>query len=152
MKQIKLTKNKFATVDDDVYEYLNQWKWCTLISSKTFYAVRMENKKLILMHRFLLDAPKNLQVDHINQNGLDNRLENLRLCTHAENSRNRRTHKNNLTGYKGVTNSGNKFAARIKVNKVFIYLGTFESKEDAAKAYNVAVLELHGDYAKINEI
>jgi len=103
MKKIKLTKGQFTIVDDDMFDYLNQWKWYL---NNDGYAVRSKRvfngKKHIFMHRLVNNTPDNMQTDHINRDKLDNRNENLRNTTKMLNGRNRGTPKNNTSGYKGV--------------------------------------------------
>lgn len=151
MKEIELTQGKVAIVDDEDFEYLSQWKWCAAFMTRNFYAAKSISingqRKVILMHRFILNPEKNMVVDHINGNTLDNRRENLRICTPRENSRNRKKRTISKNKYKGVANSNGKFIARIE-----IHLGTFENEIDAAKAYNEAAKNLFGDFAKLNFI
>jgi len=116
----------------------------------TWYAARSEGKNQIHMHREIINAPADLQVDHINGNGLDNRRENLRLCTNAENARNRRLSKNNTTGYKGVDLDANRYRAQIRVGQKFVYLGRFDDPIEAAKAYDAAAREHYGEFARTN--
>src|SRR5690606_1175342 len=102
-KRIPLTKGMFTLIDDADCERVNLHKWRAHRSRNTWYAVRNgPGRKMIFLHRFISDAPEGLIVDHVNGDGLDNRRENLRLCTHAENARNRQTNRNNTSGYKGV--------------------------------------------------
>ena len=105
MKKIELTQGKFALVDDEDFEWLNQWKWYANHLGYTWYvvrSVRYDNEvKAILMHRSILNAKIGEEIDHINHNGLDNRKKNLRICTRSQNNMNR----NKLRGtykYKGV--------------------------------------------------
>lgn len=103
-----------------------------------------------LLHRliFLLCTGQNPEiVDHINQNKLDNRIENLRGATQQQNLCNRGPQKNNTSGYKGVSRSGNGFAASICCKGVVHRLGTFPAAEEASAAYQAAAKELHGDFA-----
>ena len=104
--------------------------------------------------RKLLNAPKNIEVDHINRNRKDNRLENLRFATRQQNIWNRGINKNNTSGYKGVfwNKQSNRWAAKIWLNYKQIHLGLFDSKEDAALAYNIAAKEYFGEYACPNQI
>lgn len=98
-KEIILTRGKTALVDDSDYPYLSQFKWhCTHYG----YAVRFLGRKVVWMHRLILNAPTSLTVDHINRNKLDNRRANLRLATHAENCRNVLKTRANTTGVQGV--------------------------------------------------
>lgn len=145
MRKIKLTKGKFALVDDEDFEYLNQWKWCF----SEGYAVRSEYhhvhglnhrvQKLIRMHRVINSTPKNLQTDHINGDGLDNRRSNLRNVTKLINSRNRHHQKNNKSGCIGVfyTNYG-KYVAYVTRNRKRQHLGSFDTLQQASIARKLA--------------
>src|SRR6266513_4663456 len=88
MKKIKLTKGKYALVDDVDFEWLNQWKWhitTNRYASRTLWP----SKKDVYMHRIILNAQKGQEVDHINRDPLDNRRSNISLCTHAQNMANK---------------------------------------------------------------
>ena len=113
---------------------------------------RRRKQKKLLMHRLMVDAPKGMHVDHINGNSLDNRKSNLRICTSAENQRNRRATKNNTSGYKGVgwAKQNKKWTAQIQHNGKKIHIGLYEDKEEAARAYDAKAKELHGEYAYLN--
>ena len=88
------------------------------------------------------------QIDHINGNRADNRIENLREATNSQNRANSKRQKNNQSGYKGVKRSGDKWMARIRKNRQLIYLGLFETAASAHAAYAAAAQELHGDFAR----
>lgn len=173
MKQIPLTQGKFALVDDEDYEFLMQWKWQAHndLPKKyrgneidRWYVWRSQwNKQtkqqdIIRMHRLIMSAPKDKIVDHIDGNGLNNVRTNLRLCTQAENNRNRRKFvcSSNRSKFKGVTfekrSNRSPWKARIKVNGKDLYLGHFASQSDAARAYNIAAMKYHGIYANLNII
>ena len=93
-----------------------------------------------------------LVADHINGNPLDNRRINLRVCTQHENMLNRRTHKNNTSGFKGVSQVGpNRWAAYIAFDGKMYYLGVFDSPEKAHAAYCRAAAWLHGEFANFGE-
>lgn len=157
IREIKLTKGKYTIVDKNDFNFLNQWKW-RLHSAN--YAYRNDKRKSgkprigILMHRLILKAPKNKQVDHINGNGLDNRRKNIRLCTSTENHINSRKSSNNTSGYKGVTydKRKKKWAAYTSRDRKYLFLGYFKNKKDAAKAYNKKVKELFNNFANLNII
>ena len=76
MKEILLTQGKVALVDDEDFEKLNRYKWYAMQTKQNWYSVRnirINNKQtLVCMHREIINAPINKQVDHINGNGLDN--------------------------------------------------------------------------------
>ena len=111
-------------------------------------------RKKVLMHRVIMDAPKNFMVDHKNQNTLDNRKKNLRLCKNSQNICNRPKPKSNKSGYKGVSKCKltNKWKANINKDNKRHYLGLFNTKEEAAEAYNTHALKLHGEFACLNNI
>jgi len=100
------------------------------------------------LHRLIADCPEGMMVDHINGNTLDNRRSNLRVCTHAENMRNRKIHKNNKSGFKGVylDRITGKWKAQIRNNRKRFYLGSYETPEEASKAYLDAAERLHGEF------
>lgn len=141
MKRLQLNNNQYTLVDDDVFEYLSQWKW----SLSSGYAKRqiflgMQNGKRvckgIFLHRFLMDAPPELVVDHINRNTLDNRRENLRVCTRSQNQHNRKISKRNKSGVNGVYwhKQRQKWHAQIMFNRRKISLGLFDSVKSARAA------------------
>lgn len=108
----------------------------------------------VYMHRLLLNADSDMEVDHINGDRLDNRRANLRVCTRASNSRNAVGKANRrYSRFKGVTwKKGWKWIAQITVNYQRIYLGGYDSEEKAAQAYNRAALQYFGEYARLNDI
>jgi hypothetical protein len=142
MKKLTLTKGHYTLVDDEDFEYLNQWKWHYHSGG---YAAR---KAGVRMHRIILSAPQDEEVDHINGDGLDNRRANLRLCTRSQNCQNRSIFRNNTTGHKGVSlRPGGKYRARIWLNKTCHSLGDFVSVTEASKAVEQARQKYHGDFA-----
>lgn len=160
MKYIKLTKGKFAKVDDSDFEQVNQFRWFYVGDDcRKGYAERKQangkyKQKVIRMHRFICDAPPEFHVDHINGDTLDNRRENLRLCTRSQNLMNRGMPSSNTSGYKGVSRSKDckKWRAQVKFEGATIYLGMFDTAKDAAVAYNETALKYHGSFAKLNVI
>ena len=153
MKEICLTKGKIALVNDFDFERLNQWKWYADRIKNKVYAAR-KNPKKIYMHREILKVKNFQYVDHINGNGLDNRRENLRICTNSQNGQNRGKNKNNTSGFKGVCFHARTqtWIASIWVNRQRVHLGYFKGSIDAAIAYNEAAVKYHGKFAFLNEI
>jgi hypothetical protein len=94
------------------------------------------------------EISQNMQIDHINGDRGDNKISNLRLASHEENCRNSKPRKHNKSGIKGVRKENSKWAARIRVNKKEIWLGTFETSDEAAKAYQDAAKKYFGQFAK----
>jgi hypothetical protein len=157
MEQIKLTQGQFALVDDEDFDYLNQWKWHVLKCKYSYYVIRSEqrNNKVtyILMHRIITNAIKEKEVDHIDLNGLNNQKINLRVCSRQENRWNRRPYgKYKYTGVHSTTNKyGSKYiVASIRKNGKSIYLGIFKTEEEAARAYDKKAKEFYGEFANLN--
>ena len=153
-KLIPLTQGKFAIVDAENYEQLSKYRWYAVKSRRTYYAIRSvkRSRVQIRMHRMLLNAPPGLLVDHINNNGLDNRRSYLRLCTRAQNALNQRPRRGTSSRYKGVgwDKSKKKFRASITHHYKRIHLGYFDDEIDAAKAYDKKAKELFGEFAYLN--
>ncbi len=154
-RKIPLTQDKYAIVDVEDYEQLNQFKWCANGKGRMFYAVRNEkrNKKsvTIFMHRKIMNQPADKVIDHINHNGLDNRRSNLRIVTQEQNVWNSRKLTGNYTSkYKGTAKTGQKWEAKIWYKKRRIYLGCFDDELAAARAYDAKAKELFGDCACLN--
>lgn len=155
MKEIPLTGGAIAIVDDEDYPFLTRrnrkWKL-----SGAGYATRIRTidgqRFNVMMHRMVMNAPKDKCVDHINGNPLDNRKCNLRFATQAENSRNRKITVNKQVPYKGVRISKNKFSAQIRGDGKWRYLGSYATAEEAALAYNLAAVQYFGEFAKLNPI
>lgn len=155
MKTMLLTRGLIALVDDDDYAWLSQWKWC---ADSDGYAVRsgqMNGKKRnIRMHRFIMNAQPEQEIDHKDRNKVNNQRDNLRFANETQNRHNTPLSSRNTSGYKGVSwyKRKKKWAAQIKIGTRVIRLGLHKSKEDAARAYNAAALEFIPEFAYINEI
>lgn len=159
MKEIKLSRGLVTLVDDADYDWLNQWKWCAVRSRNDapVYAKRIDlsngGRKKITMHRLITDCPKGMYVDHIDGNGLNNQRSNLRICTNAENVRNKQKPPRGTSGYYGVTHvSKNSWRASITANYHRIDLGCYATPEKAAQAYNDAAVEMHKEFAVLNKL
>lgn len=155
-KQIQLTQGKVSLVDDDMFEYLNQWKWCAAKNQGRWYAIRSEGTKpfqrTIRMHRVVINPGPDTDVDHKDGNGLNNQRYNLRECIHIKNSANRSKNINNISGYKGVywNEKAKKWHAQIMVSYKRIHLGLFQNPGDAARAYDEAAKKYFGEFARFN--
>ena len=135
---LKLTKDKYAIVDDSDFDWLNQWRWYYTHG----YAARDTADGRIYMHRLLANPKAPLVTDHINRNKLDNRRSNLRVTSRSINQFNRPKQPNNTSGVIGVVFEKNrqKWRAQIKKNSKLIHLGYFTDKNEAIKARKEAEL------------
>jgi hypothetical protein len=151
MKEIKLTRGKIALVDDLDFEWLNQFKWFVLTGTHTFYAGRWTGKQTIRMHREILNISDNLEVDHIDHNGLNNQRFNLRAASRSQNKCNSRKF-HGMLPYRGVEYipKTGKYRARITLNNKAFNLGHFHSAVNAAAKYDQKAEELFGEFATLN--
>lgn len=156
-KAIRLSNGMEALVDDEDYERLSQYKWhADIRPNGQRYAYRAvwdgkaKRQTNIRMHREILNAPPEQDVDHRNRNGLDNRRSNIRICTTAQNCRNRRLR---TKPYYGVREYGEFWAAYYTESGEYHHIGTFATVEQAAYAYNLAIQE-HGldDFSPVNDV
>jgi hypothetical protein len=149
---IPLSQGKSAIVDFEDYEYLVQWKW--YYTNKGYASKRKDKNGHSFMHRFVMNVMDDMQVDHKFGDRLDNRKNNLRICTNAQNQHNSSIQKNNKSGYKGVSwhKKSKKWKAKMQFSGRDIHLGYFICPIEAAKAYNKAAIENYGEFAWLNKI
>ena len=148
--------NTFVQVDDADFEHLNQWKWYVSAEKHTAYARRQKRanglRKDVSMHREILLPPKNITVDHIDGNGLNNQRSNLRLATNSENQRNRAIQSNNTSGYIGVfwRKRESMWIAVIESCGKKHHIILSHDPIIAAKARDAAAIKYHGEFARLN--
>jgi len=131
--------------DVEFLDKVKKYSWCL---SATGYLVANVNYKVTKLHRYILDAPPDLVVDHINGNPKDNRVINLRLCSNLENTKNVSIQANNKLGYPGIRKTkDNKFNARITYNRKEIHLGNYPTLQDAISARKLAEVKYYGEFA-----
>ena len=146
-RTIPLTKGYVALVDAVDYPMLSRFTWH--VTNKG-YAVRGQHPH-VLMSRVIMLPDPGLEVDHVNRNKLDNRRRNLRICEHRGNARNAARRVDNASGYKGVSWRSDVKKWRVRLaNGGQKYLGLFDDKLDAARAYDAAARELFGEFACLN--
>jgi len=159
MKKIPLTQGQFALVDDEGFEELSKFKWYVRKFNGRYCAARSSGKidgkySALLMHREILGLKPGdgLVGDHINHNTLDNRRNNLRVCTQTQNLRNRTSRKGSSSKFLGVNwdKTNKKWRAQIKSSGKSVYLGCFDSELKAAKTYDEAAFEHYGEFANLN--
>ncbi len=148
VKMIPLGGGFYAYADAADCEWLNQWTWYL----QNGYAVRRENNKVISMHREITQAPKGMEVDHKNRNELDNTRENLRVCTRAENARNRHKPRNTSSRFWGVSyiKDRAKYMAFVCYQGEVVSCGCFTDEIEAARARDHKAVELLGEAAQLN--
>jgi hypothetical protein len=129
----------------------NESGWCVLKSKNGeriyFYRTRIKTQYL---HRLIAGAKKSQRVDHVKGNTLDNRRSKLRIATQSQNLKNSKKHRDNTSGYKGVSwhKQCRKWVAQICNNYKHIHLGLFDSPQEAHKAYKKAAIEIAKEFAR----
>jgi len=158
MKTIELTRDAKTIVDDIDYVYLKEHKWFLGKNGRLRYAQRQIRDRVVLnkrgekkcihvsMHRVIMQAPKGVNIDHIDGDGLNNRRGNLRLSTHSQNLWNQRSKKR----FKGVFCAGKKWRVCITASGITHHLGSFTQEIAAAKEYDKLAKILHGEFACLN--
>jgi hypothetical protein len=153
-REIKLTQGKVAIVDDEDFDYVNEYKWHYSSGYATHRLPPNKEKgekygKFLSMHRLVNKTPEGMDTDHINGNPLDNRKENLRTATTSQNLMNKNIGKRGVYCYKdGKRNKP--WCARIKANRKYVCLGYYLTAEEAYAAYDRAVPIYHGEFGQLN--
>src|SRR5690606_30332906 len=133
MQTLKLSQGKVALVSDEDYPLVTGYQWHAFRIHNAWYAATSQiGGKRIYLHRFIMRPASGMEVDHINGDGLDNRRENLRVCTHQDNLRNVRRSTPSRSGFRGVgMTPGGRYVARCKYFGKLLYFGTFDTAEEA---------------------
>lgn len=144
---------KVILIDDEDFEFINQWKWWIGKRCGTFYAARSLHgppRSIIYMHRLISGVTdRKIEIDHKDHNGLNNQRSNLRLSTKRQNGCNK--HPRGSSKYLGVSLWNGRWRATIKDNSKQIWLGFHKTEELAALAYNKAAEKIHGEFANLNQ-
>lgn len=163
-KWIALTQGKFALVDAEDFEWLNQFSWVYAkgYARSGIYNPEIQKTRLHSMHRMITKPSgtssrgyADVIVDHINGNTLDNRKANLRFTNVSGNLQNQRKRtKQTTSSFKGVSwnKEKQKWQVKIKANGKHIWLGYFDLEKEAARTYNEAAIRLFGEFANLNII
>jgi hypothetical protein len=157
---IQLTQGQ-QTVISVIDADLADLKWRAQAQRGGYYAIKWSpgpNYTMVYLHRVILERmvgrilAKTEYTDHISGDRLDNRRENLRIASNAENQRNRGKPSSNTSGHKGVTwhRKSGKWQAQIMINGKSMYLGLFTTPEAAHEAYKAAAVELFGEFWRPN--
>lgn len=150
---LELAGGFIALVDSEDYQKVKEYNWCAIKqgNSQVRAMTKIEGKTTYL-HSFILNHKD--MIDHINGHALDNRKSNLRICNQQQNSFNSRMPRTNTSGYKGVSfrKDIQKYCAYIVKDRKQYRLGCFQTKEEAAQAYNLKALELFGEFARLNNV
>lgn len=158
MKLVPLSRGKFAMVDDEVFDMVSQFKWYLDSTSGIEYArrsfIKNGKKSSQRIHQLILDTPPGMQIDHIDMNGLNNQMSNLRISNKGQNGFNQKLRRVNTSGFKGVSwhTMRNKWRSAITLNGKSFHLGLFDSASDAAEAYDEAAIRFFGAFARTNEM
>lgn len=152
LARVYLTLGQTSIIDLEDIDLVQEYNWSTGSIGKYFYALRNDKGHRIYLHRFILRAPANTVVDHINGDTLDNRKANIRITDKRGNACNSVSRPNTSSRFKGVSlaKRNNKWEAYICINGKKKNLGVFKNELDAAMAYNKAALENFGEYARLN--
>ncbi len=128
---------------------MSRFKWTYLLTTRGLEYVytkegKRPNGKTILLHRYILEVPDGVLVDHINMNGLDNRRSNLRLCNKTQSQ----IHRHGWGKFpKGVIKgSSKKFGATVTLEGKTICIGLFDSIQEAKNARDKIMMDMYGEF------
>lgn len=150
-----LSDGTITLIDAEDLARVSAYTWClskTKCGQIRAFRHKSKDNPYWLLHRFILSAPDGVVIDHKDGDTLNNTKSNLRICTQAENSRNRRRSKRNVSGYKGVIYEAriNRWRAQIAYDGRAVVIGRYKTAERAARAYDRIARLCHGDFARTN--
>ena len=156
MRTIQLTQGFETEVDTADYKWLSKYKWYAAKNTSGYYAVTTIKKsgKPLSMHRLIMNTPDGMDTDHQDHDTLNNKRDNLRVCTRSQNQQNCKGNRISLSRYKGVTwvKVLRKWKAQIYREGKNYNLGLFAKEKTAAKRYNRAAKKYFGSFAYLNEV
>jgi hypothetical protein len=150
---VPLTRGKFAIVDAEDYDRVMRHSWCAWETGGSIYPQSRIAMKIVYLHRFILNAPSGVLVDHKNHDTLDNRRCNIRLASRKDNQRNQLLSRRNTSGFKGVSFAklrAKPWRATVSVDNKSKTLGWFAKAEEAAHCYDEFVKVCFGEFALLN--
>jgi hypothetical protein len=138
----------FLVSAEDYEDFVYGYRFCLDKNSYVMYSGAKDGLNCKRLHRIIMGDPEGLVIDHINRNPLDNRRENLRIVSIQENTMNQGISKNNKSGVAGVYRhkKNDKWAAQINIKNKRIFLGIFDTLEDARKARKDAEIKYFGEF------
>ena len=151
--KIPLTQEQEAIIDDCDYERVGQYKWwADKKKYGGYYARGWVNGQAVILHKFIMNPPIGVEIDHIDHDGLNCQRHNMRFATVFDNRKNRAKNANGTSGFKGVSfhKRIGKYQAQIQNDGVKMPLGYYDTLEEAARAYDVAANKFHGEFASLN--
>jgi len=156
MKLVPLTRGFTARIDDEDESLISSHRWTVSIRKTRKYAkTYVGNKQYLYMHRLISCPPPDLETDHIDGDGLNNQRSNLRQCTRSQNNANAIKKRQGTSLFKGVWRSskGRKWVTQISDgHNRRVHIGTFDTEEAAALAYNAAATSRYGCFARLNDL
>lgn len=147
---IPLTRGLVATIDDEDFPLVSQHNWYAHRAKNGRWYARSNKKPMIFMHRLILNASSSVQVDHVDNDGLNNRRSNLRTATQSQNNANIGPKRLRKTKGTYLDKRCGSWRAEITVNSCHYYLGSYKTESEAAIAYDRAARKYFGEYARLN--
>ena len=144
MRNVKYAGKEAGSLQRSVRKGKEIYRWMISIDRKLYY-----RSNLVWIYHDKEPLNDDNEVDHKNNNMLDDRIENLRISTRSQNCANKKIKSTNTTGYKNVRlrKDNGKYTSSICVDGDSRYLGQFDTAIEAHQAYTQAANELYGEFA-----